>query len=151
MSQPRPRQTKKQKKALAFRTRQKTGKKKNNDLESDEDALGFPVDENQDLAGLADLPLEVEEIPAGGRPGGRKGKAQDGGQRPAQPLGSKKRKREGEDSVVEVEEKARKKSKVQPTAPESGVEGQNSAVVKKGTQPQRFILFIGAFRPSGFE
>jgi hypothetical protein len=151
MSQPRPRQTKKQKKALAFRTRQKSGRKKNNDLEGDEDALGFPVDENQDLAGLADLPLEVEEIPAGSGPGGRKGKAQDDGQRQAQPLGSKKRKREDKDSIVEVEEKTRKKAKVQPTAPGSGAEDQVSAVVKKKTQPQRFILFIGAFRPSGLE
>jgi len=148
MSQPGPRQTKKQKKALAFRTRQKTSKKKNKDLDDDdEDALGFPIDENQDLAGLAGLPLEAEEISAKDGSGGRKGKAEGGGQRQHQPNGSKKRKREGEEVV---EEKPLKKSKAQPTVTlESGVEDdddQKTVEVKKKVQPQRFILFIGAFR-----
>jgi hypothetical protein len=80
MSQACPRQTKKQKKALAFRTRQKTGKKKNKDLD-DEHTLDFPIDENQDLGGLAVLPLEAAEVPTDDRSGGRKGKAEGGGQR----------------------------------------------------------------------
>lgn len=139
-------QTKKQKKALAFRTRRKTSKKKNEDLDDDGDALGFPIDENQDLAGCAVLPLEAEEVSAGGRPGGRKGKAEDGSQHQLQSGGSKKRKRE---SGEVAEEKPRKKSKAQSTVLELGVEeddGQKSAEVKEKAQPQRFILFIGAFR-----
>lgn len=138
-----PWQTKKQKKALAFRTRQKTGKKKNKDLD-DEDGFGFPIDENQDLAGLADLPPETEEVFAGGRPGGRKDKAEDGGQHQAQTAGSKKRTREDEEVI---EEKPRKKSKIQPTVPDSGVEDDDAqkAVGMRKVQPQRFILFIGAF------
>ena len=146
MSQPGLRQTKKQKKAFAFRTRQKTSKK-NKDLDSDGDALGFPIDENQDLAGLADLPLEAEEVYADGRSGGRKGKAKDGDQHQVQSGGSKKRKREGAEVV---EENSRKKSKAQSTVLESGVEsddGQKSAEAKEKVQPQRFILFIGAFGP----
>lgn len=141
MPPPGPRQTKKQKKALAFRTRQKTGK--NKDL-GDEDALDFPIDENQDLAGLAGLPLEAEEVPASGRSGDRKGKAQNGTQYQAQPGDSKKRKREVEDVP---EEKPQKKSKVQPTVLESGTRscgGQKTAEAKK-VQPQRFILFIGKY------
>lgn len=142
MPQPVPRQTKKQKKALAFRTRQKPSKKENKDLD-DEDALGFPIDENQDLAGLATLPLEAEEVCKGGMQGGRKGKAEDGGQHQSQPSGSKKRKREGEEGA---EENSRKKSKAQPAVLESGVEddeAQKAVEVKKKVQPQRFILFIG--------
>ncbi|KAF9654394.1 hypothetical protein BDM02DRAFT_3106767 [Thelephora ganbajun] len=144
MPQPGPRQTKKQKKALAFRTRQKTSK--NKDLDDDEDALGFPVDENQDLGGLAGLSPEVGEVSAGGRPGDRKGKAEGGGQ--CQPDGSKKRKREGEQVA---EEKPRKKSKTRPTVLESGVEDgndQETAEVKKKVQPQRFILFLGNLKYS---
>jgi len=143
MSQPGQKQTKKQKKALAFRTRQKTSKKK--DLDDEQDALDFPIEENQDVAGLADLPLETEEVSAGGRSGGRKGKAKDGGQHQPQPEGSKKRKREGEEVVVE---KPRKKSKAHPTVSAPGVEdddGQKVAEVKERAQPQRFILFIGTF------
>jgi len=144
MSQPGQRQTKKQKKALAFRTRQKTSKEKK-DLNDNEDALDFPIDENQDVAGLADLPLEGGEVPAGGGPDGRKGKAKGGGQRQPQLGGSKKRKREGEEVV---EEKPRKRSKAQPAILESGVEGgdgQETVEVGRKVQPQRFILFIGAF------
>ena len=144
MSQSVPKQTKKQKKALAFRTRQKTGKKKNKDLD-DEDALDFPIDENQDLGGLAVLPLEAEEVCADGRSGGRKGKAESGGQRQVQSGGSKKRKREGEEAVGG---EPQKKSKAQPTVLESGVEDSNveeTTEVRKKVQPQRFILFIGAF------
>jgi hypothetical protein len=142
MAQPGPRQTKKQKKSLAFRTRQKTGKKK---VLDDEDAMGLPVDENQDLAGLAGLPLEAEEISAGGKSGGRKGKAQDIGHHQPQPDGSKKRKTVGEDVF---EEKPQKRTKAQPVAPESAVEDddcQKAAELKKEVQPQRFILFIGTF------
>lgn len=140
MSQPGPRQTKKQKKALVFRA----GKKKNRVLD-DEDAFGFPVDENQDLAGLTSLPLEVEKVSTGGKAGSRKGEAQRIGHHQVQPGGSKKRKREGEDAVGE---KPPKKSRVRPVAPDSGVEEegcQESVVVKKKGQPQRFILFIGTF------
>jgi hypothetical protein len=142
MSQSAQKQTKKQKKALAFRTRQKTSKKKHRDLE--DDALDFPVDENQDVGGLADLPPEGEEILPGGRSGGRKGKAEDGGQHQPQPGGSKKRKREGEEVA---REKPRKKSKAQSTVlgAEDG-DGQKSAEVKERAQPQRFILFIGAYQ-----
>lgn len=143
MSPPGLRQTKKQKKALAFRSRQKTGKK-NKDL-GDEDALDFPIDENQDLAGLAGLPLEAEEVSAVGRSGDRKGKAQNGSQYQAQPGDSKKRKREIEDVP---EEKPQKKPKVQSTVLESstgGGSGQKTAEAKKA-QPQRFILFIGKYR-----
>lgn len=146
MSRPGPRQTKKQKKSLAFRTRQKTGKKKNEALD-DEDALGFPVDENQDLAGLAGLPLEAEEVSPGCSSGGRKGKAQDIGHHKAQPDDPRKRKREGEDII---EEKPRKKPRVRPVASESGVEDDScpkTVEVKKGVQPQRFILFVGTFCP----
>jgi hypothetical protein len=148
MSQPGPRQTKKQKKALAFRTGQKTGKKKK--VIDDDDALGFPVDENQDLAGVADLPLEAEEVPTGGRSGGRKGKAQDTGHHQVQPGGSKKRKREGED---DVEEKPRKRTKAHPVVSKSGVEDDEECqeLKKKKAQPQRFILFIGAFLLPHFE
>lgn len=142
MSQTGPRQTKKQKKSLAFRTRQKAGKKKNEVL-YDEDALGFPTDENQDLAGFADFPLEAEEVSAGGTSGGQKGEAQDIGDRKAQPDGSKKRKREDED----VLEKPRKRSKTHSMALESDIEGENcqETVEVKKVQPQRFILFIGTF------
>lgn len=143
MSQPAQKQTKKQKKALAFRTRQKTSKKKK-DLD-DEDALDFPLEENQDLAGLAALPLETEEVAASGRSGGRKGKAEDGSQRQPQPGSSKKRKREGEEVV---EEKPRKKSKARSAVLGSSVdgdEGQNSVEMKEKAQSQRFILFIGAY------
>jgi hypothetical protein len=145
MVQPPPRQTKRQKKALAFRSRQKPSKKQNRTLDDDEDALDFPIDENQDLAGLANIPLEAEEVSAGDRSNGREGKAEDGGQRQPQPGGSKKRKRE-EGGVVK--EKAQKKSKVHPTPTESGPEdgdGQKSAEVKRKVQPQRFILFAGAY------
>jgi len=145
MSQPGQRQTKKQKKALAFRTRQKTSKKKHKDLDDDQDALDFPIEENQDVAGLADLPLEAEEVSTGDRSGGRKGKAKDGGQHQPQPEGSKKRKREVQEVV---EEKPRKMSKTHSTLSGSGVEdgdGQKPAGVKDRVQPQRFILFIGAF------
>ena len=144
MTRPGQKQTKKQKKALAFRTRQKTSKK-NKKLDAEGDALDFPIDEIQDLAGLAGLPLDAEEVSASGRSGGRKGKAADGGQHQPQPEGSKKRKREGEEVV---EEKPRKKSKAQSTILESGVEddkGQKSVGVKERVQPQRFILFIGTF------
>jgi len=147
MSQPGQKQTKKQKKAVAFRTRQKTSKK-NKGLDDDRDALDFPIEENQDVAGLADLPLEAEEVSAGGRSGGRKGKAKDGGQHQPQPEGSKKRRREGEEVV---EEKPRKKSKAQPTVSGSGVEdddGQKATKVKERAQPQRFILFIGTSHSS---
>jgi len=149
MSQPGPRQTKKQKKALAFRTRQKTGKKKRKDLD-DEDTLDFPIDENQDLGGLAGLPLEAGEVSKGGRSDGRKGKAEDDSQRQVQSSGSKKRKREGEEAVSE---KPRKKSNVQPAVTESGVEDGDvgeATKVKKEVQQQRFILFIGAFNPVSF-
>ena len=145
MSQPGQRQTKKQKKALAFRTRQKTSKKKHKDQDDDRDALDFPVDENQDVAGLADLPLESGENSASGEPGGRKGKAKDGGQHQPQPKDSKKRRRDSEEMA---EEKPRKKSKAQPTISGSGVEdddGQKAVEVKGKVQPQRFILFIGAY------
>lgn len=144
MSQSGPRQTKKQKKALAFRTRQKTGKKKSKDLD-DKDALDFPIDENQDLAGLEGLPLETEEVAPSDRTGGRKGKAQDNDKDQAHLVDSKKRKREVEDVV---QEKPRKKSKVQPATLESDNEDDSDsqkAVEVKGKQPQRFILFIGAF------
>ena len=143
MSQSSQKQTKKQKKALAFRTRQKTSKKKNQDL--DEDALDFPIEENQDVAGFADLPLEDKEVSAGDRSGGRKGKAKDGGQHQSQPERSKKRKREGEEVVVE---KPRKKSKAHPTVSVPGIEdddGQKATKVKEKAQPQRFILFVGTF------
>ena len=142
MSQPGPRQTKRQKKALAFRTRQKTSKKK--DL--DEDGLGFPIDENQDLVWGAALPLEAEEVSGGGRQGGRKGKTKDGDQYQAKTDASKKRKREGEEGG---EEKSRKKSKVRPADLETGVEDDDvqKTVEAKKVQPQRFILFIGAVRP----
>lgn len=146
MVQPGQRQTKKQKKALAFRTRQKVGKK-NNKAPNDEDVLGFPIDENQDLAGLAGFPLEAEEVSAGDRQGDRKGKAQDTGHHQAQlPDGSKKRKRGGEDVL---QEKPQKKSKAQSVALEPGVEDgdhQKAVELKKGVQPQRFILFIGTPR-----
>lgn len=137
------RQTKKQKKALAFRTGQKTGKRKK--VLDDEDVLGFPVDEDQDLAGLADLPPEVEEVSGGGRSGSRKGKAQDVGHRQAQSEGSKKRKRAGGD---DVEEKPRKRSKAHPVASKSDIEDdEDRQEVEKKAQPQRFILFIGMFLP----
>lgn len=144
MSQPGPRQTKRQKKALAFRTRQKTGKKKNRDLD-DEDAIDFPIDENQDLAGLADLPLEAAEVLAGSGQGGRKGKAEDGGQRQAQSAGSKKRKSEGEEVT---EERSQKRPKIRPAVLESdGEDGdvKEKVETKKRAQPQRFILFIGVY------
>ena len=149
MSQAGPRQTKKQKKSLAFRTRQKTGKKKRNVIDDDE-ALGFPVDENQDLVGFAGLPLEAEEVSAGGRSGGRKGKAQDVGHHQVQSDGSKKRKREGEDAA---EEKPRKLPKAQSVASGPGVEDegyQETAEVKNKLQLQRFILFIGTFSSQCF-
>lgn len=140
MSQPGPRQTKRQKKALAFRTRQKTGKKKKKSL-GDEDATGFPIDENQNLVELADLPLEAAEVPAGGRSDGRKGKAEDGSQRQAQSAGSKKRRREDEEVP---EERSQKRSRVQPADCEDcNVEEKVEA--KKKVQPQRFILFTGAY------
>ena len=145
MTRPGQKQTKKQKKALAFRTRQKTSKK-NKNLDDEGDALDFPIDEIQDLAGLAGLPLDAEEVSASGRSGGRKGKAADGGQHQPQPEGSKKRKREGEEVV---EEKPRKKSKARSTVLESSVEdddGPASVGVKEKVQQQRFILFIGTFR-----
>ena len=141
MSQPGPRQTKRQKKALAFRTRQK----KNRNLD-DEDAFGFPIDENQDLVGLADLPLEAAEVPAGGTSGSQKGKAEDDGRRQAQSTRSKKRKREGEEVA---EEKSQKRSKVNVRS--AGVKGgdvEEKVEAKKRAQPQRFILFIGVFPPS---
>lgn len=146
MSQSGPRQTKKQKKALAFRTRQTTGKKKGKDFD-DKDALDFPIDENQDLAGLEGLPLETEEVVTSGRTGGRKGKAQDNGGGQAHLVDSKKRKREVEDVV---QEKPRKKSKVQPATLESDDEGDDGqkAVEAKEKQPQRFILFIGNLKYS---
>ena len=145
MPQPSQRQTKKQKKALAFRTRQKAGKRNSKNFDDDdEDALDFPVDENQDLAGLAVLPLEAEEVSAGNRSGGQEGKAPDGDKRQAQSDCSKKRKREGEDAV---DGKPRKKSKVQPKVLEQSVEGDDgremAKVKTKKEQPQRFILFIG--------
>ncbi|KAF9786919.1 hypothetical protein BJ322DRAFT_1107013 [Thelephora terrestris] len=146
MSQPGPRQTKKQKKALAFRSRQKSGKKN-----KDEDALDFPIDENQDLAGLVGLPPEAEEASAGDRSGDKKGKTRNGGQYQARSGDSNKRKREVEDEDVVLEEKSRKKSKVQPAVLESGNEvgdGQKTAEVKKKVQPQRFILFIGNLKYS---
>ena len=140
MTHPSPKQTKRQKKALAFRTRQKTSKRKNKDLDEDEDALGFPIDENQDLAGLEGLPLETKEIFTGDTPNSQKGKGQDSEQYQTQPVGSKKRKREGDDA-----QKARKKSKAGPTVSgESDGDGQKHTKVKK-MQPQRFILFIGTF------
>ena len=142
MSQPSPKQTKKQRKAFAFRTRQRTGKKKNKDLD-DEDVFNFPMGENQDLGGLAVLPLEAEEVSTGGRPGSRKSEAEHGGKHQAP---SKKRKREGEEVT---EQRPQKKSKAQQAALESCVEGGNvekSAEVKKA-QSQRFILFIGSFLP----
>lgn len=144
MSQPSPRRTKKQKKALAFRTRQRTAKAKDRVL--DEDALDFPIDENQDLAGLAGFPLEVEEVSGGDRSRGREGKAQDVGHHQAQPESSKKRKREAEDAV---EEKPGKRTKGQPLASESGVDDDNcqkTVEVTKEVQHQRFILFIGTLR-----
>ena len=156
MSQPGPRQTKKQKKALAFRTRQKTGKKKNRKDVDDEDPLGFPIDENQDLGGLADLPPEAPEVSTYGGSDGRKGKAEGDGQRQVQSGGSKKRKREREGEEV-VSEKPRKKSNVhvQPAVTESSVEGGDvgeATKVKKEVQQQqqRFILFIGTFSPVSF-
>jgi len=150
MSQPGPRQTKKQKKALAFRTRQKTGKKNRKDVD-DEDTLDFPIDENQDLGGLADLPPEAPEVSACGGSDGRKGKAEDDSERQVQSGGSKKRKREREGEEV-VSEKPRKKSNVhvQPAVTEPGVEDGDvgeATKVKKEVQQQRFILFIGAFSP----
>jgi len=142
MLQPGQKQTKKQKKALAFRTRQKTSKK-SKDPDDNQDALDFPIEENQDVAGIADLPLEDKEISAGGRSGGRKDKAKGGSQHQPQPEGSKKRKREGEEVV---EESPRKKSKARPTVSGSSVEdddGQKTGEMKERVQPQRFILFIG--------
>ena len=155
MSQSVPRQTKKQKKALAFRTRQKTGKSKNKNLD-DEDGLDFPIDENQDLGGLAALPPEAAEVSAGGRSGSRKGKAENGGQRQVRSSASKKRKREGEEEGDIDEEQPRKKSKEQKRegedveyqpqkkSKEQAVLVEETIKVKK-VQPQRFILFIGAF------
>ena len=143
MSQSGPKQTKKQKKALAFRTRQKTGKK-NKDLD-DEDASSFPIDEIQDLGEGASLPLEAAENSAVGKSGNRKGKAEDGGQRQVQSSRSKKRKREGEEVV---EGQPQKKTKLQSAVLESSIEDGNveeTMKAKKNVQPQRFILFIGAF------
>jgi hypothetical protein len=94
------------------------------------------------------LPPEAEEASAGNRSGDKKGKARNGGQYQAQSGVSNKRKREAED--VLVEEKPRKKSKVQQAVLESGKEGgdgqKTAEVKKKKAQPQRFILFIGEHR-----
>jgi len=151
MSQPGPRQTKKQKKALAFRTRQKK-KKNRKDVDDDEDPLDFPIDENQDLGGLAALSPEAAEVSIRGRSDGRKDKAEGDGQRQVQSRGSKKRKREGEE-VVSEEPRKKSNVRVQPAVAESGVEDGDvgeATKVKEEVQQQRFILFIGTFNPVSF-